>query len=130
MLSANGKVCGNKAYILQQMQQLKDKLIGFQTNARNRLSLRIQQESYAKQAWLDEEGKYAIQKAAVNSDTANVEMSVRKVASLQDLVALRKARLAKVKNDNTDIDGEDAIIRELLGYINDLTKSTVDVVRC
>jgi hypothetical protein len=133
MLSAKGRVCGNKVLILQKMQQLKDKLVGFQTDARNKLNLRVQQEAAAKRAWLDEEGKYAIQKAAVDLDSANVAESLKNVASLRDLVELRKSRLAKVRAENTEalgeIDEEEAIIRELLGYIGDLTKSTVDVVR-
>jgi hypothetical protein len=133
MLSAKGRVCGNKDYILQKMWQLKDKLVGFQTDAQNKLNLRIQQEIAAKKAWLDEEGKYAVQKAAVELDSANMARSLKNVASLQDLVELRKARISKIRADNTnalsEIDEEEAIIRELLGYISDLTKSTVDVVR-
>jgi hypothetical protein len=134
MLSAKGKVCGNKAYILQKMQQLKDRLIGFKTEALNKLNLRVQQEATAKNAWLDEEGRYAVQKAAVELDTTNIDKSLKTVASLLDLVELRKARVSKVRADNTEalgeIDEEEAIIRELLGYIGDLTKSTVDVVFC
>jgi hypothetical protein len=133
MLSAKGRVCGNKVYILQKMQQLRDRLVGFQTDAQSKLNLRVQQKATTNQKWLDEEGRYAIQKAAVDLGTANVAKSMKNVASLQDLVELRKARLAKVRADNTEalgeIDDEEAIIRELLGYIGDLTKSTVDVVR-
>jgi hypothetical protein len=132
MLSAKGRVCGNKVYILKKMKELKDRLIGFQTDARSKLNLRVQQEASAKQAWLDEEGRYAVQKAAVDLASTNVAKSLKNVASLQDLVELRKARLSKVRAENTEvlgeIDEEEAIIRELLGYIGDLTKSTVDVV--
>ena len=132
MLSAKGRVCGNKVYILQKMQQLRDKLVGFQTDALNRVNLRDQQAASSKAAWLDAEGKYAILKAAVDLDTAQIARSEKNVANLQDLIALRKARLAKVRAENSEalseIDEEEAIIRELLGYISDLTKSTVDVV--
>ncbi len=114
------------------MQQLKEKLVGFQADAQSKLNLRVQQKASAKKNWLDEEGRYAIQKAAVDLGSANVAKSLKNVASLQDLVELRNARLAKVRADNTEalgeIDEEEAIIRELLGYIGDLTKSTVDVV--
>ncbi len=134
MLSAKGRVCGNKVYILQKMRQLRDKLVGFQTDAQNKLNLRVQQEASAKRAWLDEEGQYAIQKAAVDLDNANVAISLKNVASLRDLVELRNSRLSKVRAENTEalseIDEEEAIIRELLGYIGDLTTSTVDVVLC
>jgi hypothetical protein len=134
MLSAKGKVCGNKEYIVQKMKELKDKLIGFRTDAQKKVDVRVQQEASAIQAWLDEEGRYAVQKAAVEQDTTNIDKSVKAVASLVDLVAFRKARVSKVTADNTEalgeIDEEVAIIRELLGYISDLTKSTVDVVHC
>jgi hypothetical protein len=132
MLSATQRVCGNKDIIFQKMKQLRDKLVGFVIDGQNKLNLRVQQESSTKQIWLDEEGQYAIQKAACERGKITVASDVKHVIYVQDLLALSKIRLAKVKANNTEelgeIDDEEAIIRELLGYISDLTKSTVDVV--
>jgi hypothetical protein len=133
MLSTKGKVCGNKDYMLQKMLELRDKLVAFEQEIRKQVDKRAEQESSAKTAWLDEEGQYALQTAALDQAKLNLAADLKKVTSRQDLLALSKARLAKVKAATTDqlseIDEEEAIIRELLGYISDLTKSTVDVVR-
>lgn len=104
----------------------------FITQGAAKVALRQSQADSAKSAWLDAEGQYAVDKAAFDNDELTVASDLKKTLLLQDLVQNSQARLAKVKANNTEelseIDEEEAIIRELLGYISDLTKSTVDVV--
>ncbi len=132
MLSTKGKVCGNKDYMIQKMLDLRDRLVAFEHEIKSELNKRVEQESSTKRAWLDEEGRYAVQTAARDHAKVNVAADLNKVSLHQDLLALSKARLSKVRSNTTEqlseIDEEEAIIRELLGYIGDLTESTVDAV--
>jgi len=131
MLSAKGRVCNNKVYILSKMQTLRDRLQGFIEAGAQKVQSREKAESDAKSAWLDAESQYLLAKKQAEDADATVAQDLKKVESLSGLLALNKARLAKVRASTTEqlseIDEEEAIIRELLGYISDLHSSTVDV---
>jgi hypothetical protein len=133
MLSAKGRVCNNKVVILDKMTTLRNKLKGYIDEGEKKVKKRETDTDAAKQAWLDEEGAYLIAKSKAESLDKQVAEDLKKVTSLTELLDLNKKRLAKVRASVTEqlseIDEEEAIIRELLGYIGDLTKSTVDVVR-
>jgi hypothetical protein len=133
MLSAKGRVCNNKVYILSKMQTLRDRLQGYIEAGAQKVQQREAEESAAKSAWLDSESQYVLAKKQAEHADAAVAQDLKKVASLSELLVLNKARLAKVRASTTEqlseIDEEEAIIRELLGYIGDLHSSTVDVVR-
>jgi hypothetical protein len=133
MLSAKGRVCKNKVYILDKMQTLRNRLQGYIDDGAQKVQKREAGESAAKSAWLDAEGQYLVSKKQAEDADATVAQDLKSVESLSSLLALNKARLAKVRASTTEqlseIDEEEAIIRELLGYISDLHSSTVDVVR-
>jgi hypothetical protein len=132
MLSAKGRVCGNKVVILEKMQTLRNRLQGYIEQGGQKVQKRTADEAAAKSAWLDAEAQYLIQKKAAEDADAAVAQDLKKVESLSSLLELNKARLAKVRakvtEELSEIDEEEAIIRELLGYIGDLHTSTVDVV--
>jgi hypothetical protein len=132
MLSAKGRVCGNKVFILNKMQTLRDRLQGYIDQGVQKVQKREADEAAAKSAWLDAESQYILSKQEAEKADATVADDLKKVASLTGLLELNKARLAKVRASVTEqlseIDEEEAIIRELLGYISDLHSSTVDVV--
>jgi hypothetical protein len=131
MLSAKGRVCNNKVVILDKMTTLRNKLKGYIDEGDKKVKKRETDASTAKQAWLDAEGAYLIAKSKAESLDKQVAEDLKKVTSLTELLDLNKKRLAKVRASVTEqlseIDEEEAIIRELLGYIGDLTTSTVDV---
>ena len=133
MLSAKGRVCKNKVFILDKMQTLRNRLQGYIDQGQLKVQKREADESAAKSAWLDAEAEYILQKKKAEDADAAVAQDLKKVESLTSLLALNKARLAKVRASVTEqlseIDEEEAIIRELIGYIGDLHSSTVDVVR-
>ncbi len=133
MLSAKGRVCTNKAYILDKMATLRSKLQGYTEQGAQKVQKRVANADAAKLAWLDAEGAYLIAKKKAESLDAQVAEDLKKVTSLTELLELNTKRLAKVRASVTEqlaeIDEEEAIIRELLGYIGDLTSSTVNVVR-
>ena len=133
MLSAKGRVCRNKVYILDKMQTLRNRLQGYIEQGVQKVQKREADESAAKSAWLDEEAQYLLQKKKAEDADATLAQDLKKVEALTSLLELNKARLAKVRASVTEqlseIDEEEAIIRELLGYIGDLHSSTVDVVR-
>jgi hypothetical protein len=133
MLSAKGRVCGNKVYILDKMQTLRNRLQGYIDAGAQKVQKREVDASAAKSAWLDAESQYLLSKKQAEDADATVAQDLKTVESLTGLLALNKARLAKVRASTTEqlseIDEEEAIIRELLGYIGDLHSSTVDVVR-
>ena len=108
------------------------KLQDFIVQGSSKVALRQTQADTAKSAWLDAEGQYEIDTKKVATDELNIAADMKKVSLLTEVVSANRARLAKVKASNTEqlgeIDDEEAIIRELLDYINDLTTSTVDVV--
>ena len=126
-------MCGNKVLILEKMQTLRDRLQGFIDEGSQKVTKREADANAAKQAWLDAEGAYMVAKKNADSLDAQVAEGMKKVTGLMELLELHKNRLAKVRAAVTEqlseIDEEEAIIRELLGYIGDLTSSTVDVVR-
>jgi flagellar biosynthesis chaperone FliJ len=132
MLSAKGRVCGNKVYILNKMQTLRDRLKGYIDQGSQKVQKREADEAAAKSAWLDAESEYILTKKKAEDSDAIVAEDLKKVASLATLLDLNKARLSKVRASVTEqlseIDEEEAIIKELLGYISDLHSSTVDVV--
>jgi hypothetical protein len=132
MLSAKGRVCRNKVYILDKMQTLRNRLQGYIDQGSQKVQKRTEQEAAAKSAWLDAEAEYMVQKKAAEDADAAVAQDMKKVEQLMSLLELNKARLAKVRakvtEELSEIDEEEAIIRELLGYIGDLHSSTVDVV--
>jgi hypothetical protein len=132
MLSAKGRVCNNKVFILDKMQALRDRLQGYIDQGLLKVQKRSSDADAAKSAWLDAEGEYLMLKKKAEELDALVAEDLKKVTSLTSLLELNKARLAKVCASVTEqlgeIDEEEAIIRELLGYIGDLTSSTVDVV--
>ena len=134
MLSAKGRVCTNKVLILNKMQTLRDRLKGYINEGEQKVQKRQADADAAKSAWLDSEAEYLILKKKAEELDALVAADLQTVTSLSSLLDLNKARLAKVRASVTEqlaeIDDEEAIIRELLGYIGDLTSSTVDVVRC
>ncbi len=133
MLSAKGRVCNNKVYILDKMTALRTKLQGYIEQGLQKVQKREDDANAAKQAWLDAEGAYLIAKKKAETLDVQVAEDLKKVTSLTELLDLHKKRLAKVRASVTaqlsEIDEEEAIIKELLGYIGDLTSSTVDVVR-
>jgi hypothetical protein len=133
MLSAKGRVCSNKVYILDKMTTLRNKLQGYIEQGVQKVQKRTTDADAAKSAWLDAEGAYLIAKKKAESLDAQVVEDLKKVQSLTELLALNGRRLAKVRASVTEqlseIDEEEAIIRELLGYIGDLTSSIVNVVR-
>jgi hypothetical protein len=128
MLSSKGKVCSNKDFILTKLQELLSNLQTFESEGSAKVVLRESQADAAKSSWLDAEGQYSVEKAALDQDDANLAADLKKVSTLQDLVGLNKVRLAKVKANNTEelseIDDEEAIIKELMGYISDLSASS------
>jgi hypothetical protein len=133
MLSAKGRVCGNKVFIMEKLQTLRDRLMGFIEEGARKVKKREDDEAAAKQAWLDAEAQYLVKKKEAEAADAIVAEDLKKVTALSSLLDLNKARLAKLRASVTEqlseIDEEEAIIRELLGYISDLHSSTVDVVR-
>jgi hypothetical protein len=133
MLSAKGSVCGNKVFILDKMQTLKNKLQGYIDQGSQKVQQRVTDADAAKSAWLDAESQHLLSKQKAESSDATVAQELKKVESLSSLLELNKSRLAKVRAATTEelskIDNEEAIIKELLGYVGDLTASTVDVVR-
>ena len=133
MLSAKGRVCKNKVFILDKMQTLRNRLQGYIDQGVLKVQKRESDEAAAKSAWLDAESQYLLSKKKAEDADATVAQDLKKVESLSSLLDLNKARLAKVRASVTEqlseIDEEEAIIRELLGYIGDLHSSTVDVVR-
>jgi hypothetical protein len=133
MLSAKGRVCTNKVLILNKMQTLRDRLQGYITEGQQKVQKRQADADAAKSAWLDSEAEYLMLKKKAEELDALVTADLKTVTSLASLLDLNKARLAKVRASVTEqlaeIDEEEAIIRELLGYLGDLTSSTVDVVR-
>ena len=133
MLSAKGRVCNNKVGILDKMTALRKRLQGYIQQGEQKVQKREADADAAKQAWLDAEGAYLVDKKKAESLDAQVVEDLKKVTSLMELLELNKKRLAKVRASVTEqlseIDEEEAIIRELLGYIGDLTSSTVDTVR-
>jgi hypothetical protein len=132
MLSAKGRVCKNKVYILDKLQTLRNRLQGYIDQGAQKVQKREADEAAAKLAWLDAESQYVISKKKAEDADATVAQDLKRVESLTSLLGLNKARLAKVRASVTEqlseIDEEEAIIRELLGYIGDLHSSTVDVV--
>lgn len=131
MLSAKGRVCNNKAFILDKMLALRNKLQGYTEQGAQKVVKRGTDADAAKTAWLDSEGAYLIAKKKAESLDAQVTEDLKKVTSLTELLELNRKRLAKVRASVTEqlaeVDEEEAIVRELLGYIGDLTSSTVDV---
>ncbi len=132
MLSAKGRVCGNKVYILDELQTLRNRLLGYIDQGMQKVQKREADANAAKSAWLDAEAQYLVQKQKAEEYDATVAQDLKKVQSLMSLLDLNKARLSKMRASVTEqlseIDEEEAIIRELLGYISDLHSSTVDVV--
>jgi hypothetical protein len=133
MLSAKGRVCNNKVFILDKMQALKNRLQGYIDQGSQKVQKRETDTATAKSAWLDAESQYLLSKQKAESSDGTVAQDLKKVETLSSLLELNKARLAKVRASVTEqlseIDEEEAIIKELLGYVGDLTSSTVDVVR-
>jgi hypothetical protein len=133
MLSAKGRVCNNKVVILDKLQTLRNRLQGYIDEGAQKVQKRETDASNAKSAWLDAEGQYLLAKKTAEDADATVANDLKKVSSLSSLLELNKARLSKLRASTTEqlseIDDEEAIIRELLGYISDLHSSTVDVVR-
>jgi hypothetical protein len=131
MLSAKGRVCNNKVVIVDKMTALRNKLQGYIDQGLQKVQKRETDANAAKQAWLDAEGAYLIAKKKAETLDLQVAEDLKKVASLTELLDLHKKRLAKVRASVTEqlseIDEEEAIIKELLGYVGDLTSSTVVV---
>ena len=133
MLSAKGRVCNNKVYILDKLQTLRNRLQGYIDQGAQKVQKREADSATAKSAWLDAEGQFQLSKKEAEDADATVEKDIKEVSTLSSLLELNKVRLAKLRASVTEqlseIDEEEAIIRELLGYISDLHSSTVDVVR-
>ena len=128
MLSAKGRVCNNKVVIVDKMTALRTKLQGYIEQGLQKVQKREAGADAAKQAWLDAEGAYLIAKKKAETLDLQVAEDLKKVASLTELLDLHKKRLAKVRASVTEqlseIDEEEAIIKELMGYISDLSASS------
>ena len=119
MLSAKGRVCNNKVYILDKLQTLRNRLQGYIDQGAQKVQKREADSATAKSAWLDAEGQFQLSKKEAEDADANVEKDIKKVSTLSSLLELNKVRLAKLRASVTEqlseIDEEEAIIRELLG---------------
>ena len=130
MLSSKGKFCSKRVLIKGKFNDLIETLRGLTIRSKARVVKRTADSKAADTAWLEAEGQYAI-------DTKNELIAAENVADAlkhtlqattdmgQEQTRLDAMKISKEKSI-TEIEEEEAIIREILGYITTLENSKIE----